>query len=352
MFVSEGDVMKLRIDELDLQIIEALKESSNPRKLASISRSLAVSRRTFYDRVKKLRQRKILGLHLIPKYNLLGLVSVLVFLDYSDLQLGLEEDFLHSRFVILKSRIVGKYNGVMALMTLPDMGVNKVYEKLIELKSVGKIERWRLLITANPRYISPKPSVLKRFVKTREEKLLSESSLASEVNFNEPQDYRILADDIDVLIINMLQKDGWTRLSEIARKLGKSKALVKYHFDKHVLKLTDTFFIDFNPYDRNSLFSLLIEAEFKSEKGLKRFASFLSRLPFSQVLLKTPRVNLLYDVLKIPSHSISMLRMIFSKKVVKRTLLQKLAISVLLTPSESFQLPYELFREKGWILDF
>ncbi len=117
----------------------------------------------------------------------------------------------------------------------------------------------------------------------------------------EPRAFPVKADEIDVFILKELEKDATVSFKRLAKRLGISPQLVRYHYYNHLIDrdLLKGFEVMAFHFGNDSEFSFFIFS-FDEEQNLARFASSLLDKPFVKALGKILGKNQLYGYLYFP----------------------------------------------------
>jgi len=104
----------------------------------------------------------------------------------------------------------------------------------------------------------------------------------------DPPDFLVEGDETDVLILKELEKDATVSFTKLAKILGISPQLVRYHFYEHLIKrnLIEDFQIIVEPFDRAISDLLCFIFKFDNGEKLAKFAMSLIDKPFAYTLGK------------------------------------------------------------------
>jgi len=253
-----------------------------PRNLSEIARRLNIPKRTVHERFKKLRE-KYLKIHLNIDLHKIGMVNTILFLVPTSNKFNiakkilLKHDFLHKIYMCL-----GEYTGFYAVFNLPVENISDFEDYLEYLLSRDIIESRMTYYAYDFIYVKPSFSLLNEnkhawlidFDEILEEEIVEKNFLPKEID-----KFRIEGDNIDMYIINFLQRDATQKFSEIFIGKNFSRSLVKYHFDKHVRKIIKDYFFKFNPFSTDYI-NILARIQFGDKKSMNNFLSKLIRTPF------------------------------------------------------------------------
>ncbi|OYT62077.1 MAG: hypothetical protein B6U69_02460, partial [Thermofilum sp. ex4484_15] len=160
-----------------------------------------------------------------------------------------------------------------------------------------------------------------------------------------PSDYSLVADKYDIIILSKLQEDAFVKLSEIAREVGKSKSLIKYHYDVHVRsRLIKGYEVITPRADPVSSVRALIKVSFKEEGHIINYLKSLKGKPFVLDVGKEIDSNSAFTIIEV---GLSDLRNAIS--VVTGGFSEECWVSLLLGREHRKSLPLNLFYEGGWL---
>jgi len=284
--------VKKRLDFVDLRILEAIGAES-PRNMNSIARKLGIKESTLYSRIRRLKPLIFLNINVYHTY--IGLRKACVIAQAIQGKEQLLYDCMKTHdYWLYVSRYYGQFEGCLAVYTIPpehEPEFKSFVEKL-ELKDVAENTQllWSTCFhTVNPttnwfdiktnKWIFP----WSRWVEDMEvEKTSLPYTLKDPVSF--PQK----ADSTDIFILKELEKDATKTLKSIAINLGTSLQVIKYHFDKHVVKrkLLENYQVIAFPFDPEKSDFFVFILMFPSEENLAKFANSLFNKPFARTIGK------------------------------------------------------------------
>jgi len=169
----------------------------------------------------------------------------------------------------------------------------------------------------------------------------------------EPEAYEQLADYTDIFILKELEKNCTVKLKDIARKLGISLQLLRYHYLQHVLKkqmfegqqiLAD----HYRGLDPQTAF---VRYSFSDYPKLDRFALSLITKPFVRAIGKVYRENRLFTRVYLPNAQVREFLRALS------TLVQEGLVDTYdcciedMSTTQRQTISYEYFKDKTWEYD-
>jgi len=348
-----------RLDELDIRILEGLS-LLGPRNLAKIAEHIDVPTTTVRYRVQRMLSSSILFLHMNPYHTYMGLKKAVIFAEAAP---GLEDVLLEclrvNDFWLFLCRIYGPYEGCAGTWLIPKERTQDFVDfldSLVEINVAKSYEiNWSTCFEGIPvtsRWFNSEENTwLFDWNEWIEEVETIEGKLP--ITLVEPDDWPIMVDYEDLLIIKELEIDGRKTLTDISRKLEIPLETLKYHFREHVTKrgLVEGYQVEI--YRSPSLVSenLFLKVEFDSHEKLKKFALSIHDKPFpyymGKVLGEDALITQIYMAKWEFRRFIKALSILIRKGLVKR-------YSYVIT--DIYQvwretIPYQHFKDGSWDYD-
>jgi DNA-binding Lrp family transcriptional regulator len=170
----------------------------------------------------------------------------------------------------------------------------------------------------------------------------------------DPDDYPLVADGKDLLIVRELEKNARTSFAAMSPVLGISLQGVKYHYDKKLFPsgTVQHFELQVIPYANNVSAYHEVMLEFANRLSMNRFFSLLGELFFVLGVTKALHTNSLVVRTYIPQSQLYSMFDFFSEMAKARILKSYSAVRLNFVGRETQQIPYGLFDdEKGWTFD-
>ena len=351
--------MQKRFDLLDVKILEGLG-THGPRNITSLARKLGVPAETVRKRLKRIHSRNFFKTHVNIYHTNLGLKKAVVFAEaipgYEDL---LFESLKVNDFWIYLSRCYGMNEGCFGIYTIPRNHCANFKDFLSEierLKVTRKIDLYwsTCLHTVNLRcnwFDSASKSWNFLWDKWIEEIPTRTTHLP--FTLVDPPDFLVEGDKTDVLILKELEKDATVSFTKLAKILGISPQLIRYHFYEHLKKrnLIEDYQIGFFRFDRaiSDMFYFI----FKFDKGekLAKFATSLMDKPFVYTLGKILEENALLANLYIPKAEFRKFIDILSRLIKAGFLQSYFYVIQDLNKTLRQTISYEYFKDRNWIYE-
>lgn len=344
------------LDETNAKILEGLG-AHGPRNISSLAKELRMSPTTVAFRISKLTEESDLQVRARLNFQKLGLRRAVIFTEArpgkEKMLKSLVENLPYWTYVI---RCFGKFDGVYALFSFP-AEANKEFEDYFkEASKQNIIENYVVFWVTD--FCEMPPSFdwfdfekrgwnfqWKRWLKEIE---YSEETLSKRLL--DPETYPILADNIDLLILKELEKDGSIEFRKLAKTVDMTPEAVRYRFQNHILKrgLIADHEVSIFPYPYQSSDLTSFAIDFKDQAALARFVNSLTNKPFVLNYTKTTGANKLIAHFFTPkiefSHLIDSLNQLIERHVVERFFHVVLDI-----PSYKRQtVAYEFFEKNKW----
>jgi DNA-binding Lrp family transcriptional regulator len=204
--------MSHRLDLLDLRILDGLAKYG-VRNISNVARKLGVPEATLRKRLKRLATHFYLRFGTNIYHTNLGLRKAVVFVDampgYEDISF---ECLKANDFWIYVSRCYGKFEGCLALYTIP-IGNSTEFEKFLEeLRALNFVRNVEVLWTTCFQTVQSRCSWFDpesrewifRWDEWIEE--IPQESVNLPYTLVDPKGFPVLADEIDVFILKELEK--------------------------------------------------------------------------------------------------------------------------------------------------
>lgn len=352
--------MQNRSDLLDVRIIEALGQYG-PRNITKVAKRLNAPRGTVIARIKRMS-----SLYLRMSANVyhtnLGLKKAVVFAKATP---GNEELLFHcmkvNKFHIYLTRCYGMFEGCLGIYVIPKDKSAKFKEFIKEIEKLGVAQNVELFWSTCFHTVNPTTVWFDR--QTEEwtfpwDKWIKEVHTEKEnlpYTLRDPDDFPIIADEIDLFIVKEMEKDATVDFVDIARKLGTTLQNVHYHYKKHVVKrrLIEVFQVFFLPYDRAASDMFFFVFKFGSHQKMAKFARSLLNKPFVYIVGKILGKNAIISQIYLPRLEFRNFVESLSR-LARAGYLQSYDYVIQdLRPRKWLRatIPYEFFQNGSWIYD-
>ena len=348
-----------KLDEVDLKILEGLS-LLGPRNLALIAEHLKQPPTTVRYRVKRMLSNSILFLHLNPYHTNMGLKKVVLLIEATQ---GHEEDLLEclkvNDFWIGLSRIYGPYEGYGGVWTIPKEKIEDFHSFLNSLLDAGVARSFETILSTCFQGVPIRSrwfSFEEGYWKFNWKEWVNEvETIEGELPYTlvEPEDWPILVDYEDLLIIKELEKNGRASLTDISKTLGISLEKIKYHFREHISKrgLIEGYQMEIYRFPFPLCEMLLFKFGFDDYDKMVKFALSMLDKPFAVFLGKVLGENALVSHIYLPKWEFR--RFIRSLSILIKRGLLKQYYYVIQDMYQSWRrtIPYEHFENGRWNYD-
>ena len=351
--------MPKRFDLLDVKILESLG-IQGPRNITSLARELGVPAETVRKRLKRIHSQNFLRTHVNIYHTNLGLKKAVVFVEaipgYEDL---LFEALKINDFWFYLSRCYGMHEGCLGIYTIPRNHCTDFEQFLSEMQRLEVARKIDLYWSTCFQTVNLKcnwfDSASKSWSFLWDKWVEDIRTKRTHLPFTlvDPPDFPVKGDETDVLILKELEKDATVSFTELAKILGISPQLVRYHFYEHLIKrnLIEDFQIVVFPFDRAISDMFYFVFKFDSGEKLAKFAQSLMDKPFVYTLGKILEENALIANLYMPKVEFRKFIDILSRLVGIGFLQSYLYVIQDLNKTLRQTISYDYFKDRSWIYE-
>jgi DNA-binding Lrp family transcriptional regulator len=184
-------------------------------------------------------------------------------------------------------------------------------------------------------------------------KEIESSPLNLPYTLKEPEAYPQKADWTDIMILKELEKNSRVKLKEIANMLNLSLQVIKYHYEKHVIKeqMFDCPQIVANHYRDLSPDTYYFRFSFENSQNLAKFANSLNNKPFARAAGKVYNQNQLFVQIYLPKQQLRNFIETLSKLVKAGFLVSYEYLIMDSQKREKQTISYEYFKGNNWEYD-
>jgi DNA-binding Lrp family transcriptional regulator len=347
--------MKL-LDRTNAKILGALSKY-DPRNIAAIAKSVGLPNSTLAFRIKKLIKETDLEVNAHADFNKLGLTRAIVFAENFPRKWNILWEALENLgYLTYMTKCHGKFYGCYAIFAFPVEHKEKLKEYLNEAKRLQVLSHFLLFWTTNVVEVHPNFDLYdfknSRWIFQWEqwiEEIINASDDLSK-RLADPEEYPILADEKDLLLLRQLEKNGVMSFKELAKVTGMSPRMVAYRYKKHLIeqKLIVDHMAWFLPYPYQFSDTCTFVIEFEDVKALAKFSNSLDDKPFIMSYAKVLGKNILITNTYIPKAEfpefIDSLNSLTERHLIKNFF----HIVLTLVPHKRGGVPYEFFKDGTW----
>lgn len=348
------------LDPINANIITSLSKFG-PRNTSLLARYLKLPATTVAFRISKLIKNGFLQIRTNLDHSKLGMMrAVLVAETAGGLKGKLREAVENIGYWTYITNCYGKLNGIYALFAFPAEYKGRLEAYLREAARSNAMSDHVFFWTTNLCEVARNFDWFdfeKKSWNFQWQQWIAEILKASEKlpkTLVEPNEYQILVDETDLLLLKELEKDAFVEFTKIAKVLGMSPQGVRYRYYKHVMKhgLIADYQIAVFPYPLlvSDVCSLIVH--FRNEAALAKFSNTLSNIPF---ILSYGRIigrnSLLIHSYTPKTEFPNLINSLNS--LAKSNLITDFSHVNLEIPSFSRQtVSYEFFKDKSWTFDY
>jgi DNA-binding Lrp family transcriptional regulator len=347
------------LDRVNAAILEGLAECG-PRNLSVLAKSLSLPVTTVRFRLNKMIKNGLLLVNAnlnMPKLGLIrGFLAAEAFLGRQD---ALFKVILNSDYWTYIIRCFGKVDGYCAYFAFPfeyETELQKYFEEAARMKIFSN---HKFFWITNSMVFPPNFSWYdfdKREWRFQWEKWVAEvlqaSSMLPQI-LKDPEDYSVMVDKIDLLILKELEKNGNISLKELTKVVKITPQSIGYRFKNRITKknLIVNYNIDAYPYPMQVSDLCNFKIGFADEEKLAKFVNASNRKPFMVSCAKIIGENSSIANIYIPKmefpNLIKSLNRLYSEGVIKNF------TYVTLDPKayKRQTISYEYFESGKWTYD-
>jgi len=353
--IKVSGYMKM-LDETNAKIMGALSRY-DPRNISEVAKSVGLPNSTVAFRIKQLIKKMGLEVNARVDFNKLGLTRAIVFAEtlpghWNTLWKALE----NLGYLTYLTKCHGRFYGCYAIFAFPAEHKRKLEEYFNEAKRLKVLSHFFLFWTTNLCEAHPsfdwydfeKREWIFRWQQWIEE--IRDASDDLSESLADPEDYPIMADEKDLLLLRQLEKNGVVTFKELAKVTGVSPRTVAYRYYKHLIErnLIVDHMTHFYPYPYQICDVCTFMIEFSDERSLAKFTNSLGNKPFILSFAKVLGENALITNTYIPKTEfpefINSLNLLAEMRLIKSFF----HIVLTLIPHKRGGVPHEFFKDGTW----
>jgi DNA-binding Lrp family transcriptional regulator len=277
--------MGKQLTALDMRILQAMC-GVGPRNLAKIARAVGIPRDTLRFRIRRMQSNPqiFLRAHTSIYHTNLGLKKAVVFAEAKPGKEQVLFDCLKvNGFWLYVCRSYGTGEGCTAIYAVPIEHCRELEEFAHELERLDVAENvqvfWSTCFEGGRLTSEWFDSQKENWVFRWDDWIREVQTQATDLPYTliEAQSYPLLADEIDIHMLMKLEKDATTSLSDVAKMLGISRQLARFHFQRHLVgkNLIEAYEVFAMLYGEAPSVAALFVVSFHNHDTLARFARSL-----------------------------------------------------------------------------
>jgi len=235
--------MRRELMPLDVEMLRALWELG-PRNLSRVARTLGINRRTLVSRIERMKSDShfFLRIHTSVYHTNIGLRKAVVFLEANPgMEQFLYDCLLINKFWLYVCRSYGMGEGCTAVYAVPVENCSELEEFLHSLTSLGVARTvdvyWSTCFQGGRITRDGFDDNLKKWVFSWDDWVVEVQKQGTDLPYTlvEAKSYFNYADEIDIRMLEKLEEDATRSLTDIARSLGISRQLARFHYKEHLV---------------------------------------------------------------------------------------------------------------------
>lgn len=349
-------MLQPKLDSLDVEILVALM-TCGPRNLTEVARKTRRSPTTVRYRLRTLSSHFSLRFFANIYHVNLGLKKAIVMVEAEP---GREELLLNclkvNGFWIYLAPIYGVIQGYVGVYTIPVDHTDEFEQFLNELKNVDVARSVQRIWTTSLRRVNLAGTW---FDSASEEWVFQWENWVNEIpsqstklpyTLRDPEQFPILADEIDMFILKELEKNATVSFCGLAKRLGITPQAVRYRYDKLLkLNLIEGFEIHLYQFHTMSFEAFYFIFTFENHEKFVKFAASLLNKPFVVSLGKILGQNSMIAFLYIPVQEFKGFMKALSKLRARGWLQNYSYVHLDLDKDWRQTFSYEYFKQGSWI---
>lgn len=277
-----------RFDYTDLRILEAAG-IHGPRNISLVSRELELPTEMVRRRIKRMMSKNLLWFHINIYHTNLGLRKAVVFIDAVPGYEKLVSKCLKANdFWKYTSNCYGRFEGCVGIFTIPEKHCNDFETFVKEFTGLGIATRtqifWSTCFQQNNPTTDWFDSKTSEWNFPWEEWIREIPRIEPRLPYTlkDPKEFALKGDLFDILILKEMEKDAAISFTDIGKKIGLTKAGVRYHYQEHVIKmgLLEGFEVELIPFNEITSDFYYFSFTFPDMEKMARFALSLLKKPF------------------------------------------------------------------------
>jgi len=346
-------------DRTNAKILEAL-QLYGPRNIKALAESIRIPDTTVSFRLEKLIKQRMLLVTANLDFAKLGLARAFLITDSLLGRQDLLRKVIHSTdYWNYIARCYGKFDGFIAYFAFPAKYKNELQEYVEQAAKLRAFSHHLFFWITNthfPRVGFEWYDFEKKQWKFRWDEwfneILDSSGDMPEI-LREPNDYTILVDKRDLLVLKELQKDATQDFRKLANVVGITAQSIHFRWHNHIVKrkIILQYTTSFKPYplEISDFYTFIVD--FKEEESLAKFCNASNRKPFIVSYGKVIGKNSLVLQLNIPKSEfpnlIKTLNFLHTKGIIEKFLYVMLDIM----SHERQTVSYKSFQDGKWSYD-
>jgi len=347
------------LDSTNVKILEGLGKHG-PRNILALAKSIGLPPKTVTFRMKNLMKEGLLRIRTNLDYSRLGLMkAVLIAESKPGRKKKLRQVIDNLDYWTYMIRCYGKYDGYYTIFAFPAEYKKELEEYLDKTAQLEIFSRYIFYRTTNFTEVAPNfdwfdfQSKSWNFQWKRWVDEVQNGSEKLSRKLLDPKTYSIRVDEIDLLILKELEKDGTTKFTKLAEVVNITPQGVGYRYHKHIVGrglLTD-YEVATLPYPLPTSDMCGFIIDFENEEKLAKFVNSLQNKPFIFSYGKAIGQHSLVVHVYIPKTEFSKLIDLMNRLTEKKLITGFLYVTFDVASFRRQTISYEFFKENKWTYD-
>ena len=277
--------MHKELTSVDIKILRAMWEIG-PRNLSRVAQTVGIHPRTLETRIKHMKSDSnfFLRMHTSVYHTNIGLRKNVVFLEANPgMEQLLFDCLLINPFWLYVCRSYGIGEGCTAVYAVPTEHCREFEEYINELKSLEVARNvriyWSTCFQGGRITLNWFDNNLGKWVFSWDDWIKEVQAQKTDLPYTlvESTSYVNRADEIDIKMLEKLEEDATRSLTEVARSLGISRQLARFHYKEHLLgkNLIEGYEVYVNRYDSSPSVMVYFAITFHNYETFAKFARSL-----------------------------------------------------------------------------
>ena len=347
------------LDSTNVKILEGLGKHG-PRNILALAKSIGLPPKTVTFRMKKLMKEGLLRIRTNLDYSRLGLMkAVLIAESKPGQKKKLQQVIDNLDYWTYMIRCYGKYDGYCTIFAFPAEYKKELEEYLDKAAQLEALSHYVFYHTTNFIEVVPNFDWFDFQSKSwsfQWKRWVDEVQNGSEIlsrKLLDPQTYSIRVDEIDLLILKELEKDGTTKFTKLAEVVNITPQGVRYRYYKHIIgrSLLTDYEVATLPYPLPTSEMCGFIIDFENEEKLAKFVNSLQNKPFIFSYGKTIGQHSLVVHMYTPKTEFSKLIDSMNRLTEKKLITGFLYVTFDVASFRRQTISYEFFKENKWTYD-
>ena len=345
------------LDRTNADIIGALSRY-DPRNITAIAKAVNLPNSTVAFRIKNLIRKLDLEVNARVDFSKLGLTRAVVFTETYPGRWNILWNALEDLgYLTYMTKCHGRFYGCYSIFAFPYEYKEKLKEYFDKAKRFKALKNFLFFWTTNLCEVHPsfdfydfeKKEWIFQWKKIKEEIEGAPDKLPEKLM--DHKDYPIMADEIDLIMLRQLEKNGVSTFKELAKLSKMSPKNVAYRYKRHLIEreLITDHMVGFLPYSFQVADICTYVIDFENEQALAKFANSLGNKVFVMSYAKVLGKNTLIMNTCLPKTESAQFLELLNSLAEAHLVRDFFHMVLTLTPHKRGGVPVEFFKEGTWL---